>query len=98
MLIDGRLFKILKLEDLSSPVSFSNWIQTNLKSQSRFSRKELLKSGKLLRFIEFLEDDIKNQSLDNNPEWFTAIKQIKDSIKSQMEFFHLYHHLMYHPL
>ncbi len=85
MLIDGRLFKILKLEDLSSPVSFSNWIQTNLKSQSRFSRKELLKSGKLLRFIEFLEDDIKNQSLDNNPEWFTAIKQIKDSIKSQME-------------
>ena len=85
MLIDGKIFKILKLEDLHSDVSFSNWIQSNLPSQSRFSRKELIESKKLLRFLDFVEQEILKQSMDNNPEWFKALKEIKNLVKSKME-------------
>lgn len=86
MLIDGRVFKILKLEDLTSSVSFTDWIHRNLKSQARLSREELLKSKKLLEFVKFLERDIVNQSLgNNNIEFINALKKLRSSVENESE-------------
>ena len=79
MLINGKEVKILKLDDINSEVSLSEWLKTNVKNEMQYSRVNIAKSKRYIEYIKYIKEQIYKQPLDNKSEWFEQLDKLKDA-------------------
>ena len=79
MLIDGKEFKILKISDLNSDVSFTKWIRDCLKIPESIS----IHNSKLQRYLEYISDSMSKQKIGNRPEFLEAVKKLKHLLENK---------------
>jgi hypothetical protein len=79
MLINGKEVKILKLDDINSEVSLSEWLKTNVKNEMQYSRINVAKSKRYIEYIKYIRDQVYKQPLDNKSEWFEQLDRLKDA-------------------
>lgn len=73
------------IEDLASIVTFEKWIKENLKKDIRDSSDELITSGKLTRYLEYIREQISEQSPRDAKSWFAAINKLAEFIRVKNE-------------
>jgi len=78
MLIDGKPYKVLNLENLNSVVSLREWLKSNL---SLYSKDKKIPKGHLILFLEYLKDKAKEQRVNNKREWFDELDQMLERVK-----------------
>jgi len=79
MLINGKEVKILKLDDINSEVSLSEWLKTNVKNEMQYSRIKIAKSKRYIEYIKYIREQVYKQPLDNKTEWFEQLDRLKDA-------------------
>ena len=79
MLIDGKLYKILNIEDLNSLVSLSVWLKDSL---SLYSDDKKIPKNHLISFLEHLRRKAEEQRVDNKTEWFNELDQMLERVKA----------------
>ena len=78
MLIDGKIVKILRIENLNSKVSFIKWIKENLKTESLYSNDDIYSSNRYLAYLEYLEKNVlPSQPLEDKPKWIESLSRLK---------------------
>jgi len=79
MLIDGKEFKILKISDLNSNVSFSKWIRDCL----RIPESVDIHNSRLQRYLEYISESMSKQKIGNRPEFLEAVKKLKHLLENK---------------
>lgn len=70
MLIDGKTYKTLDLNDLSSLIAFSEWLKSNL---GLYPDDEKVPSAHFKMFLEHIKENAKDQRVEDKKEWFDTI-------------------------
>ena len=70
MLIDGKTYKTLDLNDLSSLIAFDSWLKSNL---GLYPNDEKISGAHLKMFLEYIKENAKDQRVEDKKEWFDTI-------------------------
>lgn len=73
------------IEDLASIVTFNKWIRENLKKDIRINQDEMVSSGRLARYLEYIREQITEQSPSDAKSWFAAINKLAEFIRVKNE-------------
>jgi hypothetical protein len=80
MLIDGRVHKIFKLDDLSSLVSFEEWLKKRL---DIYSEDQKVPGEDLKTFLLYIKERSKEQRVRAKREWFDTIDKLIERVDDQ---------------
>ena len=80
MSIDHKKYRILELKDLNTFISFGRWVN---KSMFPYDKDKVISDNNMLIYLSFIENQIKDQRLENKKEWVDAVKSIKDRVEKK---------------
>ena len=80
MLFEGRVFKVLNLDDLNSLISLEEWIKNNL---SLYPDDEKISSSHLKVFLEYIKNNAKDQRVLDKKAWFDQVDQLIERAESK---------------
>lgn len=70
MLIDGKTYKTLDLDNLSSLIAFSEWLKSNL---SLYANDEKISGEHFKIFLEYIKENAKDQRVSDKRGWLDII-------------------------
>ena len=73
MLVEGRKKRVFRLKDLNSLISFEDWLKRNL---SLYSEDESVPSSHIISFLEYINQQIKEQKLADKREWQEQVEAL----------------------
>ena len=80
MLLNGRTYKVLNLDDLNSLISFEEWIKNNL---SLYPDDEKVSSNHLKIFLQYIKNNARDQRVQDKKAWFDQIDQLLERADSK---------------
>ncbi len=80
MLIDDRVHKVLKLEDINSLISFEEWVKDNL---SLYKEGGKVPSGHLKVFLEYIQQDLNMIEAEQRRDWKEKVKTLLERVEGK---------------
>jgi hypothetical protein len=80
MLLNGRTYKVLNLDDLNSLISLEEWVKNNL---SLYPDDEKVSSNHLKTFLEYIKNNARDQRVQDKKAWFDQIDQLIERAESK---------------
>ena len=77
MLIEGRQYQVLNLDDINSLVSLEAWVKKNL---SLFDEEASLPSGKIEIFLNYIKEKVKSQKPADKSEWLEKLDSLEERL------------------
>ena len=78
MLIDGRINKVLKFDDINSLISFKEWIKDNL---TLYGEDQKIKDSHLETFLNYIQEETKRLHPEVKKDWREKIKELSERLK-----------------
>ena len=80
MLINGRMNKVFRFDDLNSLISFEEWIKRNL---GLYDEDKSVPFSHIKIFLEHIKNKVKEQRVFEKREWFEQIDQLIERIEEK---------------
>jgi hypothetical protein len=71
MFIDGKIYKVFRMEDLNSLVSFEKWIRDNT---DLYKEDQVISPEHFKVFIEYLKSQTNDVKLVSKKEWLKQLE------------------------
>jgi len=80
MLLNGKVYKVLNLDNLNSLISLEEWLKDNL---SLYPDDEKISDNHLKTFLEYIKYNTKEQRVEEKREWFDQIDGLVKRIEER---------------
>ena len=80
MLINGRVTKPLKFEDINSLISFEEWIKNNL---TLYGEDDRVEKPNMLTFLKYIQGELKNLDSEVTKEWAKKIISLIERLEDE---------------
>ena len=82
MFIDGKIYKVFRMEDINSLVSFERWIRDNT---DLYKKDQIISPEHFKVFIEYLKNQTNDIRLVNKKEWLEQLELLFGRLETDNE-------------